>query len=106
MDVRLDISRTTGWSLFNSVFWSSSIRGRFLVNLNVPPPKLRALQMDHKTQSDVFLRERLQRFRLHFRYLWRPYPQTKLNRWYHQEYDAMRNWGPKAKCEFSRNRLY
>jgi hypothetical protein len=57
-DVHLDISRPTGRNLFNSEFLSSSIRGQFLVNLNVPYPKLRMLQMGHKTQTDVFLKKK------------------------------------------------
>jgi hypothetical protein len=53
MDVHLVISRKTGRSLFNSIFWSSSFRDRFPVNVNVPPPKLQTIQMGPETQTDV-----------------------------------------------------
>jgi hypothetical protein len=61
-----------GWMDFFHIQYSIII-GLCLVNINIPVPKLRGLQMGSKIQNGVFL-EQAKIILIAFGNLWRPYP--------------------------------
>jgi hypothetical protein len=61
-----------------SAFKNLSVIGRFLVSMDIPAPKLKALQISPQTKKWLFSRKRLKRFCLNFSNLSKPSPILKL----------------------------